>query len=217
MLFPAEGIEFLRDLKSNNDRVWFQDNKKSYDTYVKEPAKQFAAAVCSGLEERLKTNINHKIFRINRDLRFSKDKTPYNTHMRFSFWMNGTAKPMLTPAFHVSLEPDLCIVGGGCLQFPAEMLCVFRANLKSPSSAEKLNSILSSLTEKGAELSEPELKRPPQGIAADHPEAEHMRRKGVACWYRQEITAPAPVTASHILEKTSTLEPFITWLQSLEQ
>lgn len=79
--FTTETLEFLEQLKHNNNRDWFQQNKSVYDTSVKNPAKAFAIAMEGELERLCGEPHKAKIFRINRDIRFSKDKTPYNSHI----------------------------------------------------------------------------------------------------------------------------------------
>lgn len=215
MLFPTDGVEFLRSLSENNSKEWFHANKAHYETYIKDPAKNLAAAVSDGLEMELGGPVEHKIFRINRDLRFSKDKTPYNTHVRFSFWQNANEKPMNTPAFHVSIEPFGLIVGMGCMLMPPTMLSRFRTALKTPSHADEFAMLLTPLTSKGAALNEPELKRVPEGIEPDHPHAEHMRRKGLACWHPAQ-KADTAITAPQILAAAEGFIPLYSWLKKLE-
>lgn len=216
MIFPADSVDFLQNLANNNQKNWFDANKKAYEKTVKEPAKNFAAAVTHGLEELLEPPFEHKVFRINRDLRFSKDKTPYNTHMRFAFWQNTTAKPMATPAYYLSIEPSSWMLGAGCLQMPAPMLTAFRTKLKSTDQASKLNNLTTALLATGMELSEPELKRTPHGIEPTHPEAIHMRRKGIVCWHKQEQAKPTDITATQILTTATAMAPFYRWLRALE-
>ncbi len=216
MIFPAEGIEFLKELSENNQKDWFHTNKKAYEESIKEPAKTFASAVVHGLEELLAAPIEHKIFRINRDLRFSKDKTPYNTHMRFAFWQNAAAKPMATPAYYLSIEPNHWMLGAGCLQMPAPMLATFRSKLKSSDQATELNNLTAALLSTGMELSEPELKRTPHGIEPSHPEEIHMRRKGIVCWHKQEQTKPTDIDATQILTTATAMAPLYRWLRALE-
>ncbi len=215
-MFPAAGVTFLEELSANNHKDWFLAHKQTYEAAIKEPSKEFASAIAHGLEDILGGPLNHKIFRLNRDLRFSKDKTPYNTHMRFAFWQNSAAKPMATPAFYLSIEANQWMLGTGCLQMPGAMLASFRAAMKAEDKATKLNSLITGLTNSGKDLSEPELKRTPHGIDPTHPEETHMRRKGLVCWHREEQNIPADITAEQILTAATAMAPLYHWLRALE-
>jgi len=75
--FPAEAVEFLTALKANNNKAWFEHNKPVYRDHVKAPSEHFAAHMEGVLSRLTGTLMTAKIFRIHRDVRFSKDKTPY--------------------------------------------------------------------------------------------------------------------------------------------
>ena len=96
--FSDETLAFLNGLKANNSRDWFDANRKSYEAAVKAPSKAFSDIMAGELERLTGTAQKPKIFRINRDIRFSKDKTPYNTHIHIS-WMpvgGGEGAPALS-------------------------------------------------------------------------------------------------------------------------
>jgi uncharacterized protein (TIGR02453 family) len=84
--FPKAGIKFLKDLEKNNSRDWFSDNKKLYEEVLKAPAEIFLTELQQALEKKLGGEVVPKLFRIHRDVRFSKDKTPYNAHVRMAFF-----------------------------------------------------------------------------------------------------------------------------------
>lgn len=216
MYFPPEGRSFLRTLAVNNERTWFQDNKPAYETSVKKPSKDLLQGIKEQLEVTLGTDLETKQFRINRDLRFSKDKTPYNTHVRFSLWEGGSKKPAETPAFHLSIEPDQLVVGAGCMQMPAPMLTLFRSKLKDEVWAAGFNELLSDLYIKGASASEPELKRVPLGLPTDHPQSEHLRRKGIACWLTLDLGDDQPLHSDDLASEFQKLIPLYETLKSLE-
>jgi len=83
--FPGDALTFLQDLRANNERAWFNEHKKTYETAIKQPAEAFCRAMATALETLTDQPHGHKIFRIHRDVRFSKDKTPYNTHLHIAF------------------------------------------------------------------------------------------------------------------------------------
>ncbi|MBW1712100.1 MAG: DUF2461 domain-containing protein [Deltaproteobacteria bacterium] len=124
--FPRECLEFYQDLASNNNRQWFADNKDRFDETVMEPARQFVvdmgrrlAPVFPGIVAQPK--VNKSIFRINRDTRFSRDKSPYKTHLGLWFWQ-GPGKRMESSGFYFHLEPGRLMLGAGLYKFPKHLL-----------------------------------------------------------------------------------------------
>ncbi len=96
--FRPEAIQFLADLASNNDRAWFQPRKGEYESLLKEPLEALIAALAERFEARgipLRADPAKSPFRIYRDVRFSKDKSPYKTNIGASFpWVGETSRPM---------------------------------------------------------------------------------------------------------------------------
>src|SRR5438876_5955775 len=97
---PAEGIQFLRDLRANNNKAWFDAHRKVYEEYLLEPAKQFVLdagerlrKIAPGIHAEPRVQ-GGSILRINRDTRFSKDKSPYKNHLDFFFWEAGSGASM---------------------------------------------------------------------------------------------------------------------------
>src|SRR5262245_19253422 len=88
--FP-ETQAFLRDLAANNDRNWFQANKARYERAYKAPAEAFTAEIRPRIEALAGQPTGAKIFRIHRDVRFAKDKSPYNTHLHIGFMTEPAA------------------------------------------------------------------------------------------------------------------------------
>jgi len=120
-IIPQDAFDFLKALKNNNHRDWMTDHKKRYQANEKE-LKMFYAAIKEGLNqddeiERL------KVFRINRDVRFSKDKTPYNIHRSASFSRAGAHR---RGGYYLRLEPgNKSVVAGGFFNpEPKDLLCI---------------------------------------------------------------------------------------------
>lgn len=177
--FTTRTISFMKQLKANNDRDWFKEHKKTYEADYKLPALAFADAVTEQL--RSLTDLSHtsKLFRIHRDVRFSKDKTPYNTHLHVSFTPeHAMANP---PCWFFGLDTEKLTLGCGIFGFDAAQLQAFRDRIDGSEGSE-IDIVLHRLTKKGARISEPELKRVPSGYAKDHPRQELLRRKGLAVW-----------------------------------
>ena len=129
-MISTSTITFLKDLKSNNDREWFLANQKSYLS-----AKSSFIEVIGGIIEQLaKKSTDYSgieaskcIFRINRDVRFSHNKSPYKTN--FGASINTYGKKSFKAGLYVHLEPGLSFIGGGCYQPPAEILAPIRQEI----------------------------------------------------------------------------------------
>lgn len=100
--FPNETVNFLKALKKNNDRNWFNENKSRYEDAIKRPAEEFSDEMATRLRRLTGFAFKSRIFRIHRDIRFSKDKTPYNTHLHIGF-IPQTNKPS-PPAWFFGLD-----------------------------------------------------------------------------------------------------------------
>lgn len=187
MLGP-EAAQFLNALAANNDRAWFAQNKKIYEAELKRPAKRFADTLALELERATGLSHQPRIFRINRDLRFTKDKTPYNTHLHISCTPDGGGKAM--PAWMFALECDRLVLGVGIFDFPGKALDRWRERVDGPD-GEALARQLAKLLASGARMDEPKLKRVPAPFPADHPRASLLRRKGLAVWMDIEDQATA--------------------------
>jgi len=175
-MFSVETNRFLTDLAANNSRDWFTANRARYDAHVAGPAKTFCTGFEAAMTRHIGTRVTGKIWRINRDLRFSADKTPYNAHVHIGFAEAGS--PMI---WMVGLEPDRLVIGYGAFALDGATLDRFRAAVDSPAGAA-LDRILSELRAGGLRVDPPALKRVPAPYAADHPRAALLRHKSLAVW-----------------------------------
>lgn len=209
---PAEAIAFLRDLKANNTRDWFRANKARYDRDVKDPLEGFRADLCARLSDLTGTALQAKSFRLHRDMRFSKDKTPYHAHLRMAFWARAD-KPIAGPACHLSIETDKVILGNGVLQFTPDTLAAWRATMGGNTAAARdLDRIVAGLTEKGWTLRDPDLKKPPRGTPPDHPHARYLQYKGFTIWQETpRPDAPAPVSPDALAATMAEAVEHLRW------
>ena len=217
--FAPETFSFLKTLKSNNTKNWFDEHKADYQRFVKKPADAFRADVAQKLAEMTGHEINSKQFRINRDLRYSKDKTPYNTHIRMAFWPMGAAfegRDAQPPSFFLSVEPVHIRFGTGCMAFSKPVLGRFLQALET-GKGEEIGKLLKKLTNEGFERSEPDLANVPRGFPKDHPFADLARHKGLAVW--RTIADTSVVTgdkaSSSISKAWRPTLPFWQWLVDL--
>jgi len=172
-----ELFRFFRSLCRNNDRAWFEKNKQRYVDDVRDPLCGFVEAVGPKLRAIAPSTIadsrpvGGSLFRIYRDTRFSKDKTPYKTAAAIAFRMAD--KRTVAPTFYLQLAPGNVFVGAGVWHPPSDELRRIReAIIAEPASWKRA-------TRKGL-VGEPALKRIPRGFDANHPLAADLRRKSFA-------------------------------------
>ncbi|WP_417459992.1 DUF2461 domain-containing protein [Kordiimonas sp.] len=215
-LFPSEGIVFLRTLAENNNREWFTAHKKTFEVHVKKPVTLLGEAIALGLEARLKAPMTCKVFRIYRDVRFSKDKTPFNCHIRMAFWPGGgkKARAAPAPAFYLSIEPGELICGAGAVAFSPEILDAFRRHIEDDQAAADLIALMHKLTSTGHRIDEPELKRTPSGFAnASDETTVLLRRKSLSAWKHIPHSArPTGIATDTCLQAFETLMPLYSWM-----
>jgi uncharacterized protein (TIGR02453 family) len=210
--FSDETIAFLNELAKNNNREWFDSNRADYERVIVEPTKAFAMTMATALEAETGRYYASKIFRIFRDVRFSKDKRPYNTHIRISF---TSEKGPTAPGYFFSLEQDHLVLGAGVFTYEKADLDNFRRRIDGHDGTE-LQKIAAKLAGMGVRLSDPELKRVPAPFPADHPQAELLRRKGLTAWiddldFAQVCDADGISTCILDFKK---LEPLFDWMSN---
>ncbi|MCK7613512.1 DUF2461 domain-containing protein [Roseibium sediminicola] len=219
--FEPETFRFLENLAANNSKEWFEANKVDYQRAIKKPADQFRPALQGALEELTGRALASKQFRINRDLRFSKDKTPYNTHIRMAFWPTGTAfegKDAQPPSFFLSIEADHIRLGTGCMAFSKPVLGKYLSALET-GGGDEVAALLTQLQKKEFELSEPDLAKAPRGFPKDHPHAELARHKGLGVW--KTLPDPKAVlgngAVAALVESWAPTLPFWRYLLGLQE
>ncbi len=181
--FSPKAVTFLTDLKNNNNREWFNDHKSVYESEIKRPAALFMDAMMSGLETLTGCAHGSKLFRIHRDVRFSKDKTPYNAHLHISF--TPDLKLPSPPMWFFGLGTERLSLGCGVFAFDKAALQSFRDRIVGTEGG-KIAQALTGIRKKGVRIGEPDLKRVPAGYPKDHPHEELLRYKGLSAWLDHE-------------------------------
>lgn len=175
-----EARAFLSDLTAHNNRDWFQDHKAQYDSTLKTPATllldQIAFDMGHKMGRKMGRTLTPKLFRPHRDVRFSKDKTPYHTHLHMMWTSDASGA-----ALFLGISPDYVRVGGGQMQFDKTTLPDWRTAV-SGAYGTQVQSLLDLLAKDGLTPDAPELKRIPSPYAKDHPQSDLLRRKGLAVW-----------------------------------
>jgi len=140
--FPKDFFAFFRELKANNNRPWFEENKERFKESVQAPMSQFIAAMAPKLAKISKNFVadprpnGGSMFRIYRDVRFSKDKRPYKEHAACHF-RHALGKDAHAPGFYMHFAPDEVIFGGGLWMPPPEALSKIRDQIAGKPQAWK--------------------------------------------------------------------------------
>ena len=134
--------KFFRDLAKNNNRDWFKSNKKRYEEEVKVPFYELVADLITRVQKEdpaVNLEVKNAVFRIYRDTRFSKDKTPYKLHMS-AVVSRGGRKDMLDPGIYVHVEANKLMIAGGCYNpDKANLEKIRKSIIKQPKEFEKLH------------------------------------------------------------------------------
>lgn len=207
MPIPAALLTFMGELAENNDRDWFQAHKKRYEKDVKRPALGFIEEVGPHLAElsshflAIPKAQGGSLFRIYRDTRFSKDKTPYKTHTALQFRHEDASRDVHAPGFYLGLEPGGCMLGAGAWTPPSPALKQIREAIVAD--PDRWQSVKDALDPAGLTFMEGDmLKRAPKGFDPEHRHIADLRRKSFAVsrpLSDAEVTAPdfAPTLVGH--------------------
>jgi uncharacterized protein (TIGR02453 family) len=211
-------LQFLRNLKKNNQRSWLESHRLEYETARQDFVGfiQKTIDVFSEKETSLQhLNANDCLFRLNRDVRFSKDKSPYKTN--FGAYINVEGKKAVTAGYYFHLDPDgNSFVGGGMwMPAPAQLIKVRQeidynlAEFKKIITAKKFENLYKGLSSGEDDV----LMRVPKGYLPDNPAAEYLKYKS--------FTATAPLSDDELVSKKlldqivkayETLRPLVTFL-----
>jgi uncharacterized protein (TIGR02453 family) len=212
--FPKDGIKFLKQLKTNNNRQWFQVHKEEYETFVKLPMQSLIVALRGEFAKfapEIDLQPKRSMFRIYRDIRFSKNKAPYKTHVAAVFhprghWQEGAG-------YYLHIEPGGVFLGGGIYMPPNDILRDIRRAI-----VERSEEFLSIVNEKSfrrrfGEMEGDRLQRVPQGFETTHPMAEWLKYKwlyaGVTWSHEKSFSPKFFREAAQIYEQVTPLVRFL--------
>ena len=201
---------FLRTLAANNSRDWFQANKATYDAQLKAPALALLDDLAAPLAELTGENITTKLFRPNRDVRFSKDKTPYTTHLHM-MWQVEAEAPQ-NPVFFFGIGLDYVTIGAGMMGFDKPVLANWRKMVDLDT--DRIMGIVGKVEAQGYSLREPALQRVPAPFGQDHKAALLLRMKGLVA--SGELNADGPLEDA-ILHACRDLWPLNALLVSIAE
>ena len=212
-----ELVNYLQGLAENNNRAWFAMNKPSYDILRGE----FTQLVGQVIAETAKfdppvagQDAKKAQFRINRDIRFSKDKSPYKTNFSAVIAPGGKKDPGSHYYFHVDHEAKL-LVAGGCYLPPTDVLAKIRAHIaREPATFARLLKVRSMWSHFGGFADEGRLVRPPKGYDADTPHIEYIKQKSFIVWTETPVKGlDAGALQKQIAAGFKRSMPLVAWLR----
>lgn len=190
--FKPETIKFLRELKKNNNREWFGDNKPRYEEDVLDVALNFIQSMHDPLQHfaphftAIPKRMGGSLMRVYRDTRFSKNKAPYKTNIGIQF-RHEQAKDVHAPGYYVHIDPDEVFLGVGLWRPEPVALAAIRDRI-SVKQAEWLRARDDKAFKRHFHLGGESLTRPPRGFDKEHPLIEDIRRKDFIAAKTMELT-----------------------------
>jgi uncharacterized protein (TIGR02453 family) len=182
--FPKQTFAFLKAIKAHNEKAWFEVNRDLYEAGYVAPARAFVEALGPRLrkfapEVQFEPRINGSVGRINRDIRFSKDKRPYKDHLDLWFW-HGEKKGWNAPGFYLQISPKAVYLGTGMYGFTPEQLETFRQSIIHPRSGRSLLAAVAAVRKRGSyALGGKTRKIPPRGFETEPDRAEYLLHEGL--------------------------------------
>ncbi len=171
--FSQEALDFLNEIKENNNKEWFEANKYRYEALILKPSRNFVQEMGEHLQALVPTinahpKVNGSLFRIYRDIRFSKDKTPIKTKIGIIFWQ-GSSKRMQSSSFYMHFDKDKLFIAVGIRGFNSQTLQKYRDFIKEEKNAKSLCVIIEQLEKKGYTFPKPKYKRLPNTFDKSYP------------------------------------------------
>jgi uncharacterized protein (TIGR02453 family) len=219
--FSKELTTFFKNLKKNNSKEWFDKHRQDYDTYIIEPAREFVVAMGEKLRNIAPSvnaipKVNASLFRINRDTRFSKDKSPYKTNMGLWFW-DGSGKRMECSGFYFHLEEKKLMLGVGVYMFPKTLIQTYRDAVVDKKYGRQLTKAVKELTIKGYKVDGKHYKRVPHGYDDAHPNTEFLLYNGLHAMIEDDIPVAfyTPDIVDYAYKHYKNMVPIHNWLKTV--
>jgi uncharacterized protein (TIGR02453 family) len=215
-MLQSSTVKFLKELQKNNNKPWFDANRKAYEA-AKADFSGFVQMIIDkhGKHDPSIAHLAAKdcTFRINRDVRFSKDKSPYKTNMG-AYTKDG--KKSFSAGYYFHMEPGGSFAGGGLYMPPPELLKNVRQEIDynwkefyKIINSKKFKAVFGDLSTEG----DMKLSRPPKGYEADNPAIEYIKLKS---WVGTQAFSDADLTSKDLVKKVTanfeTLQPLIAFL-----
>ena len=198
--WPAEAIEFYEGLEADNTRAYWQDHKKEYEEWVRAPMVELLAELADEFGAG-------KIFRPFRDVRFSKDKSPYKTAIGATLERGG----------YVQFSAQGLAAGSGYYVMTPDQLERYRAAVADDGSGQELVGIAAALRTARIDVSAHDmLKTAPKGYPKDHPRIDLLRHKGLIAWKAWPVAAwmGSPKAKQRVVDFLVAARPLVAWLDT---
>lgn len=199
--FPAEGPAFYAELEENNTKEWWIDHREVYERAVRGP-------ITALLDELSPEFGQGKAFRPNRDVRFSKDKSPYKTSQ------GGFAQTSEGTGYYLHLDADGLTVGAGCHTAAPDQVARFRAAVDAPASGAELETIILALRSSGYTIDGERLKTVPREYPKDHPRGELLKHRSLTAGkpFGTPVWLATPEALDRVRASWTELRPLVEWL-----
>lgn len=210
-------LQFLKDIKENNNREWFHDNKAYYEEYKKEYSKliqEFLDEMIPMDDSLRHLEVKNCSFRIARDIRFSKDKTPYKTHA--GIWLSGGTKNTNLPGYYIHIEEGKSFIGGGVwwpdntdLKKIRKEIAYFTEDLEEVLQNKNFKKEFGDFERNESNS----LKTSPKDYEKDHPAIEYLKLKSFTAGQNlEDKTLKDKDFVKNISQKLITLKPLNEFL-----
>ncbi len=221
--FRPAAFRFLRDLARNNEKVWFEANRDVYEREVRDPMRRLVEtldAKLGSIAPEIVGDAKRSLFRIHRDVRFSKNKSPYKTNVGAWLYHRDAGRKVGTEGegggagFYVHVDPTSCFMAGG-IWMPARpaLQRIREAVAAQPTALERLTSAPAFRRRFDGLNEEAKLRRVPRGFPPDHPAAQWLQLQSFTAVASIE---PKVVTSRHLVDRLcrdfEVLVPLVRWL-----
>ena len=198
---PLDALDFYEDLAVENTRTWWQAHRDRWEASVRGPMEALADALADEFGEA-------HLYRPHRDVRFSKDKSPYKDHQ------GALATTVPGIGWYVQVSAAGLFTGGGFYPVGTDQTARYRAAVDTPASGTRLEAIVERLSREGFEIGGEQVATRPRGVPADHPRLELMRRKHVTAG--RQHGAPAWLATPEVVDRVRAdwraVRPLVEWL-----
>ena len=213
--FPAEGLAFFSSLQRNNRREWFQPRKAIFEASMKQPMRELVVAVNSAMKSFAPdyvTDPDKAIYRIYRDTRFSKDKTPYKDHIAASFSRRGDKTGA---GFYFAVSHKEVAIGGGIYMPEPETLRAMRQHVAERHQEFRKIAGARAVRQLFTAVQGDQLSRVPKGYASDHPAADILRMKQYLLYVElPPDLATTPAMYTEVVKHFRAMTPLVEFLNA---
>lgn len=217
-MLSHHSLQFLRNLEQNNNREWFHANRKDYDQ-TKQEFEHLCQEILTGIaqfqENLLNTSVKSCILRINRDIRFSADKSPYKKYVAAGFGPGGKSSGKVD--FYLHIQPNgESFLGGGMWAATGSQLVSFRQEIDY--SPHILKGIIEAETFKNYfnEIHGERVKKMPKGYSVDHPDIELLKYKQLFFVHKYaDAEVLSKTFAEEVINGCQILKPYLDYINNL--